>query len=202
VERASGRSLEDFLQERLFGPLGMKDTSFTVPASSLHRLPGCYGFDRERGQLEVFDGAGNAEWSRPPAFASGAGGLVSTADDYHAFCRMLLDKGRARHERILSQEAVDAMTRNQLTTAQRQGGDMFFGQHSSWGFGMAVNIAATKPWTVPGRFGWDGGFGTSAWADPKNDFVGILLTQRLMDSPEPPAVFTDFWTQAYRSLKT
>ena len=54
---------------------------------------------------------------------------------------------------------------------------------------------------VPGRFGWDGGFGTSAYSDPKNDFVGILLTQRLMDSPEPRAVFEDFWTHAYRSLE-
>ncbi|MEJ8858111.1 serine hydrolase domain-containing protein [Variovorax robiniae] len=200
VERASGQSLEDFLQERLFDPLGMTDTSFTVPAFKLDRLPGCYWLDDQSGKLEVFDSAANPDWSQPPAFASGAGGLVSTVDDYHAFCRMLLDKGRGRGGRVLSEAAVDAMTRDQLTPAQRQGGDMFFGGHSSWGFGMAVNIAATKPWTVPGRFGWDGGFGTSAWSDPRNDFIGILLTQRLMDSPEPPAVFTDFWTNAYRSL--
>jgi CubicO group peptidase (beta-lactamase class C family) len=58
-----------------------------------------------------------------------------------------------------------------------------------------------EPWMVPGRFGWDGGFGTSAYSDPKNDFIGILMTQRMMDSPEPPAVFKDFWTGAYRSLE-
>jgi CubicO group peptidase (beta-lactamase class C family) len=66
---------------------------------------------------------------------------------------------------------------------------------------MAVNIKHDEPWTVPGRFGWNGGFGTSAYSDPKNDFIGILLTQRLMDSPEPPAVFEDFWMGAYRSLE-
>lgn len=93
------------------------------------------------------------------------------------------------------------MTRDQLTSEQRQGADLFFGKHSSWGFGMGVNIHQDKPWTVPGRFGWDGGFGTSAYSDPKNDFVGILMTQRLMDSPEPPAVFSDFWMQAYRALE-
>ncbi|MEJ8851390.1 serine hydrolase domain-containing protein [Variovorax rhizosphaerae] len=202
VGRVSGQSLEVFLQARLFGPLGMKDTSFTVPASKLGRLPGCYCFDDEQGRLAVFDSAANPDWSQPPAFASGAGGLVSTVDDYHAFCRMLLDKGRWRGERVLSEAAVAAMTRDQLTPTQRQGGELFFGSHSSWGYGMGVNIAATSPWTVPGRFGWDGGFGTSAWSDPRNEFIGILLTQRMMDSPEPPAVFTDFWMNAYRSLET
>ena len=65
---------------------------------------------------------------------------------------------------------------------------------------MEVNIQQEKPWMVPGRFGWNGGFGTSAYSDPKNDFIGILLTQRMMDSPEPPPVFKDFWANAYRTL--
>jgi CubicO group peptidase (beta-lactamase class C family) len=65
---------------------------------------------------------------------------------------------------------------------------------------MAVDVQREKIWNVPGRFGWDGGFGTSAYSDPKNDFIGILMTQCLMDSPKPPAVFEDFWTHAYRSL--
>jgi CubicO group peptidase (beta-lactamase class C family) len=92
------------------------------------------------------------------------------------------------------------MTVDQLMPEQKQGADIFFGRHSSWGYGMAVNIHREKPWYVPGRFGWDGGFGTSAYSDPKNDFIGILMTQRLMDSPDPPSVFDDFWTHAYRSL--
>jgi CubicO group peptidase (beta-lactamase class C family) len=122
-------------------------------------------------------------------------------DDYYAFCRMMLNKGVWGRERILTEASVESMTRDQLAPQQKTGAELFFGSHSSWGFGMAVNIRQDKPWTVPGRFGWDGGFGTSAYSDPANDFIGILFTQRLMDSPEPPPVFKDFWAQAYRALE-
>ena len=149
----------------------------------------------------MFDGPGEAsEFSRPPAFESGAGGLASTADDYLAFCRMLLNGGvgGVGGARVLSQGAVEAMTHDQLTPEQRRGAEIFLGTHSGWGFGMAVNVQATgEPWVVPGRFGWDGGYGTTAYSDPNNDLVGILLTQRLMDSPEGPAVFGEFWAGAY-----
>ncbi len=202
VARVAGKSFEAFLRQRLFDPLGMKDTAFSVPAAKLDRLPDCYQFNHASQKLELFDCAQNSEYARPPAFQSGAGGLVSTAHDYHAFCRMLLNKGVWGRERLLSEASIEAMTRDQLTPQQRQGAEMFFGNHSSWGFGMAVNIRAELPWTVPGRFGWDGGFGTCAYSDPTHDFIGILLTQRLMDSPQAPAVFQDFWTHAYRSLET
>ena len=201
VARASGDTFEAFLRERLFGPLGMKDTAFCVAEDQLDRLPTLYQFNHDTKAFDVFDlGGRHSEFSRSPAFQSGAGGLVSTADDYLAFCRMLLNGGACRGGRVLSPASVDAMTRDQLTPAQRQGADVFFGQHASWGFGMAVDIQAHHPWNVPGRFGWDGGFGTSAYSDPTNDLVGILLTQRLVDSPEQTAVSQDFWTQAYRLL--
>jgi CubicO group peptidase (beta-lactamase class C family) len=114
---------------------------------------------------------------------------------------MMLNKGAWGRERLLSQVSIESMTIDQLTLGQKQGTEIFFGNHSSWGFGMAVDIHRENLWNVPGRFGWDGGFGTSAYSDPKNDFIGILMTQRLMDSPEPPAVFKDFWTHVYRSLE-
>jgi CubicO group peptidase (beta-lactamase class C family) len=201
IARVSGNSFEAFLRERLFDPLDMKDTAFSVPASKIDRLPDVYQFNHDSKKLEVFDSARNSEYSRPPAFESGAGGLVSTVDDYYAFCRTMLNKGVWGRKRLLTQASVESMTSDQLTPHQRKGAEIFFGSHSSWGFGMAVNIQRDKPWMVPGRFGWDGGFGTSAYSDPKNDFIGILLTQRLMDSPEPPAVFKDFWMHAYRSLQ-
>jgi CubicO group peptidase (beta-lactamase class C family) len=201
ISRVSGKSFEAFLHERIFEPLGMKDTSFSVPSSKVSRLPGCYHFNYETKKPEVFDDAGGkSEFSRPLDFQSGSGGLVSTADDYFAFCRMMLDKGVHGRERILSAASVAEMTRDQLTPAQRIGADIFFGKHCSWGFGMSVDIKAENPWNVPGRFGWDGGYGTSAYSDPKNDFVGILLTQRCMDSPEPPKVLNTFWREAYQSL--
>lgn len=201
VARVAGKSFAAFLRERLFGPLGMKDTAFCVPAPKMDRLPGCYQFNHDSKKLELFDSSHNSQYGRPPAFESGAGGLVATVDDYFAFCRLLLNKGVWGRERLLSEAAIEAMTRDQLRPEQRQGAQVFFGNHSSWGFGMAVNIHAELPWTVPGRFGWDGGFGTSAYSDPTHDFIGILLTQRLMDSPQPPAVFKDFWMHAYRSLE-
>jgi CubicO group peptidase (beta-lactamase class C family) len=200
ITRTSGKTFEAFLRERLFDPLGMNDTAFSVPASKLDRLPDMYQFNHDSKMFDVFDSAQNSEYSRPPAFESGAGGLVSTVDDYYAFCRMMLNKGTWGRERLLSQASVESMTIDQLTPAQKQGAEIFFGNHSSWGFGMAVNIHREKLWQVPGRFGWDGGFGTSAYSDPESDFIGILMTQRLMDSPEPPAVFDDFWTHAYRSM--
>jgi CubicO group peptidase (beta-lactamase class C family) len=199
--RVAGKSFEAFLRERLFGPLGMKDTAFSVPAEKIDRLPGLYQFNHESKKLEPFDREHDSEYSRPPAFESGAGGLVSTVDEYYAFCRMLLNKGAWGRERILTEAAVQAMTSDQLTPEQKTGAEIFFGSHSSWGFCMAVNIQHDEPWMVPGRFGWDGGFGVSAYSDPKNDFVGILLTQRMIDSPEPPTVFDDFWRLAYRSIE-
>jgi CubicO group peptidase (beta-lactamase class C family) len=88
-----GKSFEAFLRECLFDPLGMKDTAFSVPASKVDRLPGCYQFNRDSKKLEVFDSDQNGEYSCPPAFESRAGGLVSTVDDYYALCRMMLNKG-------------------------------------------------------------------------------------------------------------
>jgi len=202
VARVSGKSFESFLRERLFDPLGMEDTAFSVPVSKLDRLAGVYLFNDDSKQLEPFDDERESEYSRPPAFESGAGGLVSTVDDYYAFCRMMLNKGVWGRERILAQDSVESMTSDQLTPGQKTGTELLFGDHSSWGFGMSVNIRHERPWTVPGRLGWDGCFGTSAYSDPTNDFIGILLTHRMMESPEPPAVFEDFWTHAYRTLDT
>jgi CubicO group peptidase (beta-lactamase class C family) len=199
IARAAGQPLETFLRERIFDPLGMKDTAFSVPAEKLDRLPGCYRRNPSGAALDVYDDAANSHWSRPPAFESGGGGLVSTADDYLAFCRMMLDKGRCGRERILSRPSVELMTTDQLTPQQKVGAGMFFGDHSGWGFGVAVTIRRSNLWGV-GRFGWDGGLGTSGYSDPTEDLVGILLTQRMMDSPEPPRAFVDFWTSAYQAI--
>jgi CubicO group peptidase (beta-lactamase class C family) len=93
------------------------------------------------------------------------------------------------------------MTSDQLTPEQRAGADIFFGAFSSWGLGMAVDIQRREIYHNPGRFGWTGGYGTTAYTDPANGMIGILFTQRMMDSPEPPKVFTDFWTLAYSAME-
>jgi CubicO group peptidase (beta-lactamase class C family) len=199
IARAAGQTFEAFLRERIFEPLGMKDTAFSVAADKVDRLPGCYRRNPDAGTLEVYDDAQESQWARPPPLPSGAGGPVSTVDDYLAFCQMMLARGRCGRERILSRPSVELMTGDQLTPEQRLGADVFFGEHSSWGFGVAVTIRRTNLW-AGGRFGWDGGLGTSGYSDPEEDLVGILMTQRLMESPQPPPVFVDFWTSAYQAI--
>jgi CubicO group peptidase (beta-lactamase class C family) len=200
IARVSGMSFEAFLRERIFDPLDMKDTAFHVPPEKLHRLPPAYGGDEATGGLRVFDAAEGGHWSTAPAFESGRGGLVSTADDYHAFFQMLLHRGRCAGGQLLTPESVALMTSDQLAPRQREGNEMFFGDHSSWGFGMGVVIKKTPESKSVGRFGWAGGLGTTASTDPAHDLIGILLTQRLMDSPEPPAAFQDFWDGVYGAL--
>ncbi len=201
IARVPGQSLGRFMSERIFDPLGMKDTAFHVPSEKIERLPVCYSFNRQTNTLEVFDDVANSAWRPAPPFESGGGGLVSTIDDYFAFSRMLLNKGRHGREQVLSRAAVELMTSDHLTPEQRAGSDIFFGTHSSWGLGMAVDIGRNEIFHTPGRFGWTGGLGTTAYTDPAEGMIGILFTPRMMDSPEPPKVFTDFWTLAYGAME-
>jgi CubicO group peptidase (beta-lactamase class C family) len=201
IARASGQDFGDFLAERIFGPLGMKDTGFLVPADKVDRLPPAYMADHATGEVIHFDAPGAASrWARPLPFQSGGAGLVSTADDGLAFYKMLLGKGALGKTRILSRPSVLLMTSDQLTPAQQVAQAMFFGDNASWGMGMAVVTRRTDVGIAPGRFGWDGGYGTTGHADPNEDLVGLLLTQRMMDSPEPPTAFADFWTSAYQAM--
>jgi CubicO group peptidase (beta-lactamase class C family) len=201
IARVSGRSLGEFMRERIFEPLHMRDTAFHVPTAKLDRLATSYAFDREKNALVVFDGAADSAWHPEPPAESGGGGLVSTLDDYFAFTRMMLAKGTFENRQILSRASVELMTSDQVTPEQRAGSEIFFGAHSSWGFGMAVNIARDEIYRTPGRFGWDGGLGTSAYVDPVERTIGILFTQRMMDSPEAPTIFSDFWTLAYEAIE-
>jgi CubicO group peptidase (beta-lactamase class C family) len=200
IARAVGQPLETVLQERLFAPLGMRDTGFQVPAAKLDRFASAYMMDQKTKTLGFFDDAAQSRWSKAPPFASGGGGLVSTVDDYHAFYRMLLNGGVHGSERILARPTVALMMSDQLTAEQKQGAELFFGHGASWGMGGAVVTRRTDIFATPGRFGWDGGYGTSAHLDPAEDMIGILMTQRAMESPMPPKVFRDFWTGAYQAF--
>jgi CubicO group peptidase (beta-lactamase class C family) len=201
IARVSGQSLGAFMRERIFDPLGMKDTAFCVPSEKIDRLPGLYVFDHPIKTLKLFDEVTKSEWRRAPAFESGGGGLVSTIDDYFAFCSVMLNKGRHGRGRVLSRATVELMTSDQLTPQQREGAEIFFSSNRSWGLGMVVETKRDHLFRTLGRFGWDGGFGTSAYVDPAEGLIGILLTQRMMESPEPPPVFNDFWTLAYGAME-
>ena len=198
VARASGRDLETFLRQRLFEPLGMHDTAFSVPADKLDRLPTSYAVSFETGELSVYDEPRDGQWSRPPAFQSGAGGLVSTIDDYLAFALMMLNKGQAGKERILARPTVELMTTNQLTSEQMQTAGPILDPGFGWGFGIAVEVHRTNIASSPGRFGWDGGLGTSWYSDPSEDLVGILMTQSM--ATFATTALRDFWTLVYQSI--
>ncbi len=202
IARASGMSLGEFLQERIFGPLGMKDTGFSVPQEKLDRLAGIYWTNFETGEFEPFDGVADSRFAAPPVFESGAGGLVSTADDMLAFAEMMLNEGKFGNERILSRPSVELMTSDQLQPSQKVDSDFFpgFWEGNGWGFGVAVNTKRIDLWTTPGRYGWDGGYGTSWYVDPAEELIGVLLTQRLWDGPEILALYDDFWTSAYQAI--
>ena len=199
VARASGKSLAAFMRERIFEPLNMQDTAFYVPESKRYRLATSYTFDSESGAFQVFDESRNGGWNQAPRFESGGGGLVSTADDFLAFYSMLLNRGLHGKHRLLSEESIAQMATNQLTPAQRRD-HCFLDPCCGWGFGVAVNTKRDAFGGSVGRYGWDGGLGTSAYIDPKLEFIGILLTQRMMDSPEPPNYFVEFWQSAYATL--
>jgi CubicO group peptidase (beta-lactamase class C family) len=204
IARAAGQPLEAFMRERIFEPLGMKDTAFSVPESKLARLPTSYMANSKTGTLDLFDDAANGQWSRPPAFPSGAGGLVSTIDDYFAFGEMMLNEGNASGggKRILSKASVQAMTTDQLTPEQKaaSNGSLapgFWDAHG-WGFGVSITLRPDDVTGAAGMYGWTGGLGTSWASDPKRSMVAILMTQ-VSAYPAAWNVYRDFWKTTYET---
>jgi CubicO group peptidase (beta-lactamase class C family) len=186
VARASGMTLPEFLDTRIFRPLRMKDSGFFVPAGKMARFATNYKTDAQTGTRVVVDQPGeHSRWAKMPAFPSGAGGLVSTADDYLSFARMLLGKGRSGDVRILSHESVALMTANQLTPEQRKTQFAGFEFWGGQGFGLGVSVVddiakqARSPFgfSSAGSFGWPGAFGTWWQVDPKEDMIQIFLIQ-------------------------
>lgn len=202
LARASGLPLGDFLRERLFHPLGMKDTGFSVPPGAVNRFATAYAPNHETGALDVYDDARKSDWARPPAFPSAGGGLVSTVDDLLAFNQMLLGGGQSGGARILARPSVETMTTDHITTTQKAASPFFAGfwDTTGWGFGLGVTTAREGIGPTPGSFGWGGGIGTSCRADPAEGMVAMLLTQLSVMAPASAGVQADFWTLAYAAI--
>jgi CubicO group peptidase (beta-lactamase class C family) len=193
VARAAGKSLDAVLEERIFAPLGMKDTAFDIPRGKLHRFT--TGYAPHNGALVLFDRP-DGMYLGAPAFPAGDSGLISTADDFAAFARFMKDGLAPDGRPLLREDSLRAMTTDHLTSAQREDGKIILGPGRGWGYGVGVRVEDSPYGVARGAYGWDGGFGTSWFNDPANDLTAILLTQRLFDSPDPPQVHKDFWKAA------
>ena len=174
VEVLSGKSLDSFLKERIFEPLGMKDTYFYLPENKKNRLAKLYTQDKDRKTIMAESRAGfNIDYPKDNGtFYAGGAGLTSTAYDYAIFLQTFLNGGEYNGKRILSPAVLHLMTQNQI-------GEVNAGRNKfGLGFSIATeNEAARIPISV-GSFDWGGIFGTTYWADPKDKITGLLMTQK------------------------
>ncbi|HXE29732.1 MAG TPA: serine hydrolase domain-containing protein [Stellaceae bacterium] len=201
IARASGQSFGEFLRERIFAPLGMKDTGFFVPPQKLDRLSTSYFANDKTAALDLLDAAQDSQWSRPPAFEDGGAGLVTTIDDYLAFARVLLNQGKHGETRLLSRPSVALMTTDQLTPAQKAA-SVFLAdawENRGWGVGVGIVTGRDNLAMTPGAYGWPGGYGTGWANDPAEEMIAILMTQR-SQYPAFSPVYQDFWTSAYQAI--
>ena len=185
VQKLSGMSFGTFLQQRLFGPLGMTDTAFWCPPEKRERLASCYQ-PGGGGGLKLQDDAGQSTYAAPPNLESGGGGLVSTAHDYMRFCRMMLHRGTLDGVQILSPKTVELFSLNLLPDnkelAHMAPPGMFSeagysGIGFSIGCGVTINLARTRlPGTV-GEYFWGGAASTAFWIDPREDLTVVFMTQ-------------------------
>ena len=186
VQKLSGMTFGEFLRTRLFEPLGMKDTAFSVPAAKMERFASCYMPGKD-GKLTLQDDAGKSTYAEPPKLESGGGGLVSTAHDYMRFCRMMLGGGTLEGVQILSPKTVDMFSMNllpdgKLLTDMVAAPGMFSeagynGVGFSIGCGVTMDISKTHLPGTPGEFFWGGAASTAFWIDPKEDLAVVFMTQ-------------------------
>lgn len=207
VERLSGQTLEQFLHERIFEPLGMRDTYFNVPAEKADRLASDHLWDAERQQIVPMP-----EGLLPPTSGitlfSGGGGLISTAKDYWRFCEMLRRGGQLEGIRILGPKTVQAMTMARLTPDVRDNGateypasHLYPGQSFGLGFGVITDPAQSQVISSQGEYSWGGIANTKFWVDPEEDLVVILMTQ-VIGAPYSDRLRFDLKVATYQALST
>jgi CubicO group peptidase (beta-lactamase class C family) len=209
IARIANQPLETVLRERIFDPLSMVDTSFWVPLEKRSRLAVLYT-KGPTGELTVADHPQSTGWAEPPLFPSGGAGLVSTADDYQRFGRMLLGKGNLDGVRLLSRKTVEAMTTDYLTPEQHTHPFFEFDRYDAdrsemwtnrgFGYGVAVRTRQVGLGPSVSSFGWPGAFGTTWIADPKEDLMATLLLQVGSANPFYTQVGEDFVTLTYQAI--
>ncbi len=187
VEIISGQKFEDFLQDRLFGPLDMKDTAFYVPVEKLGRFSACYERASDK-TIILHDDPDQSDYRRPPSFPSGGGGLVGTISDYANFCKMLGQHGNFNGQQLIGRRTLGLMTQNHLgskSLAQMAYGA--FSETSNDGVGFGLGFASTIDEVASGVVGlgdfyWGGRASTIFWIDPNEDLFVIFMTQLIPSS--------------------
>jgi CubicO group peptidase (beta-lactamase class C family) len=208
VEKLSGVSFGEFLRTRLFEPLGMNDTAFSVPPDKIERFTSCYQPEAKGRGLKLQDDARESTYAIPAKLESGGGGLVSTAHDYLRFCRMMLNGGTLDGVQILSPKTVALFSLNYLPEG-REIADMslpgmfsesgYAGVGFSLGCGVNVDVAKTR---VPGSLGeyfWGGAAATAFWIDPKEELTVVFMTQ-VIGSPTRLTLRRDLRTLVYSAM--
>ncbi|MEJ0041668.1 MAG: serine hydrolase domain-containing protein [Rhizomicrobium sp.] len=208
VQKLSGVTFGEFLRTRIFEPLGMHDTAFSVPGAKIDRFASCY-MPKQGGGLRLQDDAGKSTYAEPPKFEGGGGGLVSTAHDYMRFCRMMLGGGTLDGVQILSPKTVEMFSLNLLPGGKQltdlAAGEGLFteagynGIGFSIGCGVTLNPALTR---IPGSVGeyfWGGAASTAFWIDPKEDLAVVFMTQ-VMGTDARLTLRRDLRTLAYSAM--
>lgn len=185
VEVASGMTLDKFFQERIFSPLGMKDTHFFLPEEKLPRLAAVYTPTQEGGIKKLSDEpveetehtiySASFHYSGPKSYFSGGAGLVSTATDYFRFLQMLLNGGELDGVRLVSRKTVELMTINHIGDLEMWLGGRGYG--FGLGFGITTDLGQIGELGSEGSYYWGGFFNTFFWVDPEEELIGILMTQ-------------------------
>jgi CubicO group peptidase (beta-lactamase class C family) len=203
IGKISGKPFEQFLKERIFDPLEMKDTDFFVPANKAHRLAACYSASPQgamtfhaaerKGGLTLQDDPATSSFLSPPSFISGGGGLCSTVADYLTFCRALLHRGVLGDVRLIGPKTLDLMTSNHLPggrTLPEMSRSLFSeATYNGIGFGLGFQVTLDPAQTlIPGsvgEYGWGGAATTSFWIDPAEELITIFMTQVLPSTATP-----------------
>jgi len=207
VQKLSGMTFGEFLRTRIFEPLGMNDTGFSVPAAKVERFSSCY-MPKPGGGLKLQDDAAKSTFAEPPKLESGGGGLVGTMNDYMRFARMMLGGGTLDGVQILSPKTVQMFAINflpngsllsDMTAAASFTETAYEGVGFSIGCGLIVDQAKMKLPGTPGTFFWGGAAATFFWADPK-EHLAVVQTTQVIGSNARLALRRDLRTLVYSAM--